>query len=308
MFLSSFIFLNNENFASMASRCTKILFKINKMINKNDGDKESKNIVFKIIVISFIILGLWFLVQRCIKGYNFVELSDRYKTFEIDEITKVGQTGDLLMFAEDHYSKAFRSFRRVYWPHGGADWSHSGILYIDPLSNIPYVWEALPVQKHLHWTDVLSGNNQKSGAQLIKFHEKMETYKGHCCLMKLTPSLHHLNSEFLAIMDAYKNVKFNLNYKWISTVVINSIVPIPSSVLNKLRKIFAGDRAKDGLLCTELTVLTYYYLGAWSNDDSKSINDFVKKLCVTLPQNLMLDERMGKFKVQETLLLKINKK
>lgn len=268
---------------------------------------ESENLVKKVIFAALLILLFIFIIWVIQNTRKMLVLPDFYKNhsfIEENELSKVGKTGDLLLFSDTQQSKVITTIRRFLQPHEGADFTHSGVLYIDPITKIPYVWEAIPIPEFQPWRDVISGKQKKNGAQLLEFHEKMATYKGYCTLVSLSSGIETMDVEFRTIMDAYKNVLFAWKKSWIAVAMANTLFfNISPETMDKIHKIIGGDRFKDGIICSELTILTYYHLGAWPNDP-KSINNFLKKLTTVFPQNLLLDGCIGKFKAEKMMIVK----
>ena len=169
-------------------------------------------LVVLVVVMPFLVL-LVYSTYRWLRQQQPKQVMPVTPVLPVDQVSTVGHTGDLLLFASGWCGPpALRQFFH------GSPWSHVGILWIDPVTRIPYVWESIRARRHYPLRDQLTGRVGREGPQLTNLRDKLSTYDkgGFCHLLCLSPSLEEvfdfseerLYSQFELVFDRYKHYRF----------------------------------------------------------------------------------------------------
>lgn len=152
----------------------------------------------------------------------------RYKTLRKEKRFK---TGDIILFhAVDHcYSLLI-----------GEYYGHMGIVWVDPVSNIPYIFEAVYI-KGLN----IEEDQNKNGIFLSPLDNRFGKYRGYMIYRELeTPIDKKITDDFKGFIDfCIDNMKYDINF-------------IPISICHLM-----GHKCNEYTNCAEIVFLSLIKLG-----------------------------------------------
>jgi hypothetical protein len=215
------------------------------------------------------------------------------KILKVSELRKKAKTGDLLLFSTMRKEVLPPILRKAAF---GSEWTHSGILYFDPETEVPYVWEMNRKTPNGN-VDILTGELNKDGAQLVDLKEKLKNYEGYCMIrmLKFTGQFEMEDNRtklFQSLFTKFSDRKFNLSPTWVALVVLSEWFGLRPS--EKVCAKMSGSLTSfDKLLCSELTVISYQELGVWSDPNYPPI----RPLTLLLPHHFSEGIRLGSLEV-----------
>jgi len=212
------------------------------------------------------------------------------KKVDVSQLHKTAKTGDLLLFSTCKREKLPPGLRKAAF---GSEWTHSGILYFDPITKRPLVWE-MNRTNGSGLKDLLTSKKDKDGAQLVDLEDKLLEYEGYCLIRQLDFQGEWKSEKkrvglFKKLFDRYGDRKFNFSPLWVGLVVVSEwfgLRPSEKWINTSLPKF-------DSLLCSELTTLSYQELGAWSDP----LYPPQRPLTLLLPHHFSEGMRVGNLRV-----------
>lgn len=236
------------------------------MLDHDDDAPHTTRIVRDWLLVAVVCALAFLILYRlyCLHSHPLIPVS---------RVAATAKSGDLLLYASDSNPPGVPAACRKMLL--GSEWSHVGILYIDPRTSQAYVWES-GQGDHNKLTDVLTGTRGKAGPMLTPFEANVRTYHGHIVLGRLDPPLESLvggadevDRRFQEIFRNCAPLTFNQNlYSLGATAVLSQWLPIkiPHSFWHDLRARFAKPSA---VHCCELAAYTYTMFGLWDHTDNK---------------------------------------
>ena len=210
-----------------------------------------------------------------------------------------GKSGDLLLFSCNDTGAFLPGWLRKI-PFR-TEWTHASILYIDPMTKIPYIWESTTLEDNV--IDKISREKQRKGAQLVKLEDRLKEYNGYCVVKFICPSFaqtlgeEELNKRFDDIFKRHADKRFNDSYVWIALLIIIDFLnlhPNERAFKNMRRWICK----KNSLICTELVSNTYRELGMWDHVDY-TFHSNKKYPGTFLPHHFAMEYNLGDRKIVE---------
>src|SRR5437016_3993599 len=123
-----------------------------------------------LILLILLVVFVLILILACfVEKLNRIRKVKR-KTITLAELPDKARTGDLLLFSCHEFTWIPSWVRKGVY---GTEWTHSGILYIDPKSRRPFLWEATITEGN-HTCDVLTGECSREGVQLVPLEDKLK--------------------------------------------------------------------------------------------------------------------------------------
>ena len=180
----------------------------------------------KYIIIFLILLFLniaWvykMYIKQLKKDRDIINITDK-------NINTILHSGDILLF-------------RSAWPNWpvkyifGDEFTHSGIVYKDSKTNIPYIVEAVG------GSDYFQLGEKVKNIKIVPAYTRLKTYSGIVCLKKLNKPLDKDRyNKFTNLIDEYKNYKFQIPSLY--DIVTKCILLIDSkSDLEKTESVFCS--------------------------------------------------------------------
>jgi len=208
------------------------------------------------------------------------------RRIDMERVGEVGRTGDLVLFVSSAFCLSTGRFRRFFM---GFDWSHTAILYIDPLTRACMVWDG-------------KDHGDKGGCHLIKLSDKMRDYDGFCCLVRMRPSVaewvgseQELERRFQAVFSSCRDIPFNKRARWVFYQILAQRFSRSGLSPHQLAWLRGSICREPGVICTELTLYTYYVLGILP------VNAPSMSAC--LPQDFIREGRVGQLGIECIYLL-----
>jgi hypothetical protein len=184
----------------------------------------------------------------------------------------VGNTGDVLLFAQDGTMPKLQLSSRVRLALWNSAFTHVGILWRHPQTGVAYVWESNHAASNAHSPDLITGRVAKDGSKLVHLGDKLAHYKGYCMLHSFSPTMADLCGGWAAVYAVFDRVfaacrdyGFQNSKRWMGALAVDSTIGSTSCEEDGPRRLRLRDRlcTPGRLLCCELAVYTWHCLGVW---------------------------------------------
>jgi hypothetical protein len=261
------------------------------------------NLIWAIIIAVLITLVLMFFISF-IHKLGFIGKKKR-KIMTMDKLESEGKTGDLILYSGETDYIVPVSWRKAVFP---TEITHVGVLYFKeetiediscseeeqtPKDRISrdsgekvshshtrkrkaHVWEStIGAHTDTDSPDVLTGKKYKKGPQLRELRDVVEKYGGYLIYIPLYPSFEdtlgkdELERRFQKMFKKYSEYSFDTSYYWLGSLIffqMSGVWPLKRT-LKEMRKSLTE---KKTLLCSELVMRTYKYLGMWGEKSPKN--------------------------------------